>query len=220
MISGLGRSPRRACWHPARTRQPGQLSWRLQRCPLIMHRIVGFNGTKHSNIVFHVYANTVTAPHLGIRACMKKHVICLEIPDVEYTKSKWRRRRHEKAQQHHTSSRSDTDAFPSSTPNIKCTMRRYVKVPPNGTLQRYFIFCYLGAKVGIPRAKEMLGETVLPRDEIESEELLNKGRGEQPGAQATSNQLVHPLPAENWEAHLRESLPAPSLFLTSTTFFH
>lgn len=122
MFSGLGCPPWRACGHFAGTRQPCQLSWRLQRCPLIMHRIVGLNGKIYPNTTTHAYANVFTAPHLGIRACRKKHLICLEIPDVEYTSRNGASPPRE-AQQNHTSSRSDTDAFPplsSPTSHVRC----------------------------------------------------------------------------------------------------
>lgn len=63
---GLGCSTRRTSRHVARTRQPGQLSRRVQRRHVVMHWLLGLNGSSPYTQCGMSLADLPLAPYLGV----------------------------------------------------------------------------------------------------------------------------------------------------------
>jgi hypothetical protein len=156
-------------------------------------------------------ANTLIAPHLGIRLHTNKHEVCLEIPDVKNTR---RNGAASSPREPNTlnSCRSDTDAIlPLHQHHL------YDAVPWGSRINRDYLntlsLLLPRRTVGIPRAKKILG-FVLP-DAIEVKSFQGKGHT---GAQATINQLVHPS-CRN-ATTTRHSPPKPLLTPPPFFYFH
>lgn len=113
-------------------------------------------------------------------------------------KSRWHRPRHEKLNTpHQLQKRHRCVSSFSPTSHVRCGATAKFQQRDCPAL---FYFLLPWRKVGIPRAKKMLGDRS-SRNEIESEESCREWKG-QPGAQATSNQLVQPfLPREKMGPH-------------------